>query len=168
MGIELPAQSCQAHDDLSARDLGDLVLGVEYLQRWTTNNAATSSRSFELSGAHAEVTWQQRLPVIIAHGLAHLLGHTHEDDTDHAQMQACEQELLRFALSSAQTDRIGDAESCSDAHDTTDTRTVATHSSVPLLSSRERCRADCAQRAVEVGACCAVCLSALQRLPHRL
>ena len=85
---------------LSDHDLGDLVLGVEYVQRWTASSSAAVPLTVRVPGEEPEVAWQQRVPVILAHGLAHLLGHTHEEDTDHQQMQATlSLSLLSLSLS---------------------------------------------------------------------
>eukprot|EP01043_Picozoa_sp_COSAG02_P005206 COSAG02_NODE_140_length_34374_cov_913.416443_9_plen_241_part_00 len=165
LGVEPEPQPSQVHHDLSERDLGDLVLGVEYLQRWTTSNAATFPLSVRGSGEEAQVVWQQRVPVIVAHGLAHLLGHTHKEDADHQQMQACEQDLLRLALTSAHLNSMRETRRCSTTQDSGNGRITTTNSSMPLPLMETACRAGCADRAVEVGVCCAACVSALQRPP---
>ena len=165
LGVEPEPQLSQVHRELSECDLGDLVLGVEYLQRWTTTNATTFPLSVRVSGEEPQVVWQQRVPVIVAHGLAHLLGHTHEEDADHQQMQACEQDLLRLALTSAHLNPTGDTRRCSTTQDKGNDRTTTTNRSMPLRLMETGCRAGCADRAVEVGVCCAACVSALQRPP---
>lgn len=105
------------------------------------------------------VTWQQRVPVIIAHGLAHLVGHTHEEDADHHQMQACEQSLLRLALNSAHMDAVAKKEN-RDA-----TNHNCNHSCAIMSGLEMTCRAGCADRAVEVGLCCPECVAVLQQPP---
>jgi ssRNA-specific RNase YbeY (16S rRNA maturation enzyme) len=165
LGVE--PEPSQVHHELSGRDLGDLMLGVEYLQRWTTDNATTFPLSVRVSGEEAEIVWQQRVPVIVAHGLAHLLGHTHEEDADHQQMQACEQDLLRLALTSAHLNTTSGIESGSTRQDKGNGRATNTERSMPLPSLETACRAGCADRAVEVGVCCAACVSALYRPPRQ-
>eukprot|EP01046_Picozoa_sp_COSAG06_P031194 COSAG06_NODE_3018_length_5954_cov_3.513744_4_plen_245_part_00 len=171
-----PERVATQHIDLAEIDLGDLVLGVEYLQRWCAMNAealpsAVLPRPAE-GGGGGDIMWQQRVPVIIAHGLAHLLGHTHETDADHAEMQTCEQALLRQALTAAHAQapptRVHDNATAAANDDVggADQDTAARNSGgsvSSLAGSSVRCRAGCAERAVAVGVCCPVCLAALQR-----
>jgi rRNA maturation RNase YbeY len=42
-------------------------------------------------------TFDHHCTVLIAHGIAHLLGHDHEDDADYARMQEVEHKLLAAA-----------------------------------------------------------------------
>jgi rRNA maturation RNase YbeY len=42
-------------------------------------------------------TFDHHCTVLIAHGIAHLLGHDHEDDADYARMQELENQLLAAA-----------------------------------------------------------------------
>lgn len=38
---------------------------------------------------------ERRMDVLLAHGVCHLMGYTHDDDDDFAEMSAREEELLR-------------------------------------------------------------------------
>ena len=109
---------------LAQLDLGDLVLGVEYLHRWAIEASSPE-------GA-AQVTWRQRTPVVITHGLSHLLGHAHEDDEEHDAMLSCERQILSAGL------RAAARAACS------------------------VCEEGCAEVAVDRGWCCARCTKALR------
>jgi len=63
-----------------SKDLGDMVIGVPYV-------AAQAKKD--------NVPFQARLPVLLAHGLLHLLGYDHEDDKDYRQMRSKEYRVLR-------------------------------------------------------------------------
>uniref|UniRef100_A0A7S0QYM9 Uncharacterized protein n=1 Tax=Pyramimonas obovata TaxID=1411642 RepID=A0A7S0QYM9_9CHLO len=60
-------------------ELGDVVLGMPYIKRYCVKN---------------EVLMEQHTPLLIAHGLCHLLGYDHETDEEHMVMQAKEDEVL--------------------------------------------------------------------------
>jgi len=60
-------------------ELGDIVLGMPYVKRYCAKN---------------ELLMEQHVPLLLTHGLCHLLGHDHETNSDHAVMQAREDEIL--------------------------------------------------------------------------
>jgi probable rRNA maturation factor len=66
------------HDD--EKGLGDLIISLEY----THKDAPNWGQSFE-----------QRLDVLLAHGITHLLGYDHQTDEEFAQMQKVEKMLLK-------------------------------------------------------------------------
>ena len=62
-------------------NLGDLIISMEFVQtnvRWADTSEA------------------ERLPILLVHGICHLLGYDHETDTDYDVMQKKEQELLKI------------------------------------------------------------------------
>lgn len=61
------------------KNLGDIIISLEYVKR----SAPDWSRSFE-----------NHLIALLAHGMAHLLNHTHDLDTDFELMQKIEKKLL--------------------------------------------------------------------------
>lgn len=60
-------------------DLGDIIISLERAQR----DAGRQNRSFK-----------EHLRVLLAHGIAHLLGFDHQTDEEHAEMQKKERQLL--------------------------------------------------------------------------
>lgn len=60
-------------------NLGDIILCPEYIER----RSREWGRSFD-----------QHLTALLAHGLAHLLGHDHHTDEEHAAMAAVEEQLI--------------------------------------------------------------------------
>ncbi len=62
------------------KDLGDLILAPDYIQ--------TSAQDLG-------VDFEQRLLILLIHGLCHLLGYDHETDEQYELMQAKETELLK-------------------------------------------------------------------------
>eukprot|EP00667_Euglena_gracilis_P024773 EG_transcript_28680 len=73
----------------AALDLGDIVLCPQYI--------AQQHRQ----GLH---DFEVRVPYLLAHGICHLLGHTHYDDDRYAEMEKLE-EVLMSALSAARRRR---------------------------------------------------------------
>eukprot|EP00898_Chlorokybus_atmophyticus_P008409 jgi/Chlat1/856/Chrsp104S01292 len=61
------------------RNLGELVLGMPYVRAYCVKEG---------------LSVQQHLPTLFTHGLCHLLGYTHDSDTDHERMSRCEQAVL--------------------------------------------------------------------------
>lgn len=63
------------------KNLGDLIIALAYTKK------------------DAETRWnqtlEQRLPILLAHGIAHLLGHDHETDDDYKKMATLERKLLK-------------------------------------------------------------------------
>lgn len=68
------------HDDDKA--LGDIIISVEY----TAVDAQKHG-----------VTLEQRIELLLAHGVAHLLGHDHIKDNEYKVMRRLEERLLRAA-----------------------------------------------------------------------
>lgn len=62
------------------RNLGDLILSLEYIQK----DAQMLNISFE-----------QRLKILLVHGICHLLGYDHIEDKDYRRMRAKEAYLLK-------------------------------------------------------------------------
>ena len=69
-----------AHED--DRAIGDIFIAVDYVVK-----------EAEKYG----VTLQQRIELLIAHGVAHLLGHDHIIDSEYRVMRRLEEKLLRAA-----------------------------------------------------------------------
>jgi rRNA maturation RNase YbeY len=67
-------------DGLLPKDLGDVFVNVEYCARY-----ARSQR----------LPLEDYVPVVCAHGLAHLVGYTHDDESDYRAMQDAEREALK-------------------------------------------------------------------------
>ncbi|EQC35707.1 hypothetical protein SDRG_06987 [Saprolegnia diclina VS20] len=61
------------------RYLGDMFIGIPYVQSFCK---------------HHDTTLDDRLPVLVAHGLCHLIGYDHENDADYEVMQAREDDVL--------------------------------------------------------------------------
>ena len=66
-------------------NLGDLIISLQYVK----TDAPRWGQTFE-----------ERMIVLLAHGIAHLLGYDHETDEEYALMRKVEQKLLRTAASS--------------------------------------------------------------------
>lgn len=62
------------------KNLGDLIISLEYILK---DASKTWSRTFD-----------EHLTVLLAHGIAHLLGYDHETDKEFAIMQKIEKKLL--------------------------------------------------------------------------
>ncbi|KAG0306088.1 hypothetical protein BGZ98_002995 [Dissophora globulifera] len=60
----LPAP--RSEDD---KNLGDIFISIRYVKKWCIDN---------------NVDMQERLPVLYAHGICHLLGYDHQDNKDYA------------------------------------------------------------------------------------
>ncbi|CAG8522038.1 5141_t:CDS:2 [Ambispora gerdemannii] len=61
------------------RNLGDLVISVEYVKHWCKKH---------------DQKFQKRLPVLCVHGICHLLGYDHETDVEWEEMKLREEEIL--------------------------------------------------------------------------
>ncbi len=64
------------------KNIGDLILSLEYIKK----DAPRWNQTFD-----------ERIPILIAHGIAHLLGYDHETEEGYKQMQKIEKMLLRVA-----------------------------------------------------------------------
>ena len=62
------------------KNLGDLIVSLEYVQK----DAQKYNMSFE-----------QRMQVLLVHGICHLLGYDHETDEEFAMMQKVEKKALK-------------------------------------------------------------------------
>ncbi len=62
------------------KNLGDLIISLEYVQK----DAPNWNQSFP-----------ERLSVLLAHGIAHLLGYDHETEAEYAKMLPVEKRLLK-------------------------------------------------------------------------
>jgi rRNA maturation RNase YbeY len=62
------------------QDLGDVVVSVEYCARYATMHGWTV---------------QEYLPLVFAHGFAHLAGYTHDQPQAHGAMKEVETAVLR-------------------------------------------------------------------------
>ncbi|KAG0225100.1 hypothetical protein BGW42_004640 [Actinomortierella wolfii] len=67
----------QSEDD---KNLGDIFISMRYVSDWCKAN---------------NVDVHERLPVLYAHGICHLLGYDHQDDKDYKQMKRKETLLLK-------------------------------------------------------------------------
>jgi probable rRNA maturation factor len=63
------------------KNLGDLIISLEYVQKEAIETWNT--------------TLDERMKVLLAHGLAHLLNYDHITDADYAVMQRIEKKLLK-------------------------------------------------------------------------
>lgn len=66
------------------KNLGDIIISAAFVQ----NKAIDYGRSFE-----------QHLSALLAHGIAHLLGHDHIDDADFVKMDRFEKKLIKSIAS---------------------------------------------------------------------
>lgn len=62
------------------KNLGDLIISLEYVQR---------------DAKKYETTFEERMKVLLVHGICHLLGHDHETDEDYEIMHKQEQKILK-------------------------------------------------------------------------
>jgi probable rRNA maturation factor len=65
------------------KNLGDLIISLEYVQK----DAPNWGQSFD-----------ERMIVLLAHGIAHVLGYDHETDEEFAVMQKVEKRLLKAVI----------------------------------------------------------------------
>lgn len=72
--------------------LGDLVLSVPYLLGQYQEEVKEQHNSILIP---QEQWMEERLEILIAHGLCHLFGYDHETDTDYTLMQRAEAHLLQ-------------------------------------------------------------------------
>ncbi|KAG9416189.1 hypothetical protein AC1031_000588 [Aphanomyces cochlioides] len=63
----------------SGRYLGDMFISLPYVEAFCVEN---------------ETTLDERMPILVAHGLVHLMGYDHETDEDFAVMSEVEDALL--------------------------------------------------------------------------
>ncbi|KAG9066214.1 hypothetical protein KI688_001435 [Linnemannia hyalina] len=61
------------------KNLGDLFISMKYVEKWCQEH---------------NVAIEDRLPVLYAHGICHLLGYDHQHDKDYAQMKRKEKRIL--------------------------------------------------------------------------
>jgi len=62
------------------QNLGDIIISLEYAQ--------TAAKK-------AGISLEQQLKILLVHGICHLIGYTHETDTDYEKMHKKELELLK-------------------------------------------------------------------------
>ncbi|KAK3841918.1 MAG: Endoribonuclease YbeY [Linnemannia gamsii] len=62
------------------KNLGDLFISIPYVEKWCREH---------------NVAMEDRLPVLYAHGICHLLGYDHQDDKDYTQMKRKEASILK-------------------------------------------------------------------------
>ncbi|KAJ1445224.1 hypothetical protein M885DRAFT_550608 [Pelagophyceae sp. CCMP2097] len=89
--------------DVSNEDelnLGDLIVSVSYVQRQILRDAKAGAEAGAgdrgVSAALAKtLSFEDRLPLLIAHGLTHLCGHDHETVEDWNKMVLVEEDLVK-------------------------------------------------------------------------
>ena len=88
---------------LEIKDLGDMVICPEVLQRYCSKNRMWFHGDFILLSfiiflvvfnVYTEVTWEEHLPIILTHGVVHLIGYDHVKEEDYQQMAAKEESIL--------------------------------------------------------------------------
>ncbi|KAF9205715.1 hypothetical protein BGZ49_003650 [Haplosporangium sp. Z 27] len=62
------------------KNLGDIFISVRYVQKWCKEH---------------NVDIEDRLPVLYAHGICHLIGYDHQDDKDYITMKRKEAQILK-------------------------------------------------------------------------
>ncbi|KAG0003274.1 hypothetical protein BGZ79_001250 [Entomortierella chlamydospora] len=62
------------------KNLGDIFISMRYVKKWCKEH---------------NVDIQDRLPVLYAHGICHLLGYDHQDDKDYEVMKKKEAKILK-------------------------------------------------------------------------
>ena len=77
--LDLAAGEQIIHQSEDDKNLGDIIISVEYVR----DKAVQDGQSLE-----------DRLRMLLVHGICHLLGYTHDQDDDYAIMLQKEQELL--------------------------------------------------------------------------
>jgi len=80
----LPAGQRIKVRDEDDKALGDIIISVEYTERDAKKHG---------------VSLQQRIELLLAHGVAHLLGHDHIEDAEYKVMRRLEERVLRAARS---------------------------------------------------------------------
>eukprot|EP01138_Halocafeteria_seosinensis_P000946 gb/GECG01000969.1/.p1 GENE.gb/GECG01000969.1/~~gb/GECG01000969.1/.p1 ORF type:complete len:176 (+),score=19.49 gb/GECG01000969.1/:1-528(+) len=68
-----------SEETLEVKDLGDMVICPEVLQHYCSNN---------------KITWEEHLPIILTHGVVHLIGYDHVEDEEYKRMAAKEESIL--------------------------------------------------------------------------
>lgn len=63
------------------KNLGDLIISLEYVKK---------------DAQRYEQTFERRMEILLVHGVCHLLGHDHEKDEEYVVMDAQEQKLLKL------------------------------------------------------------------------
>ncbi|KAG0232229.1 hypothetical protein BGX31_005219 [Mortierella sp. GBA43] len=63
-----------------SKDLGDIYISIKYVSEWCEKR---------------NVDIHDRLPVLYAHGICHLLGYDHENDQEYRTMKQKENRMLR-------------------------------------------------------------------------
>ena len=63
------------------KNLGDLIISLEYVHK-------DAKRYLQ--------TFEERMQILLAHGICHLLGYDHEKDEEYEVMNALEQKLLKL------------------------------------------------------------------------
>lgn len=74
-----PGKRIKVHSE-DDKNLGDLIISLEYVHK---------------DALHRKTTLEERLKVLLIHGVCHLLGYDHETDSDWRSMRAKEAFLLR-------------------------------------------------------------------------
>ncbi|KAJ1630538.1 hypothetical protein T492DRAFT_1002468 [Pavlovales sp. CCMP2436] len=103
-GKDMPTDILSFSSD-SGGMLGDLAISLPYVARSIVADAQLSAEERAADRARGgaygrlvdEQTVARRLPLLIVHGICHLLGHDHEDDGDHVRMLALEEAILQAA-----------------------------------------------------------------------
>lgn len=73
-----PGSRIEAHSD-DEKNVGDMIISLEYVLK----DAPRWGHTFE-----------ERMDVLLAHGIAHLLNYDHQTEQEYAQMQQVEKKLL--------------------------------------------------------------------------
>uniref|UniRef100_A0A7S2RF28 Uncharacterized protein n=1 Tax=Rhizochromulina marina TaxID=1034831 RepID=A0A7S2RF28_9STRA len=100
-----PLPEMQCEDDMN---LGDMIVSVPYVARackrdhrdaLSMGEDSWTGESVQLGGVSGEMMHyfspQPRLALLVIHGICHLLGHDHEEDSEYALMRAEEERLIR-------------------------------------------------------------------------
>lgn len=82
------------------KDIGDVLISVPYVQRLIEEDKSDlygrdGDVDRGVSAAMATLyTLEERMPLLLIHGMLHLLGHDHEEDGDYEKMVCREEEVL--------------------------------------------------------------------------